>query len=98
MPRVNLFVRESDWPAYQAIEDKPQWLHNAILSNGPLKTAQISNIAVNKDGVLVPKEPNKPVIIAKNRSEPVPKRIKQTLAEASEFAGPLFRDAKKGKI
>lgn len=30
MPHINLYVRDSDFKAYEAIEDKPDWLHRAI--------------------------------------------------------------------
>jgi len=30
MPRINLYVKQEDWEAFQAITDKPAWLHNAI--------------------------------------------------------------------
>lgn len=41
MPRVNLFVRQEDWDAYQAIEDKPEWLHAAIQNVSILTSGEL---------------------------------------------------------
>lgn len=30
MPHINLYVKNDDWAAYEAIKDKPKWLHKAI--------------------------------------------------------------------
>lgn len=30
MPRISLHVRNEDWEAFQAIPDRPKWLHKAI--------------------------------------------------------------------
>lgn len=30
MPHVNLYVRQDDWEAFEAIPDKPAWLHRSI--------------------------------------------------------------------
>jgi hypothetical protein len=30
MPRVNIYIRNEDWEAWQSIEDKPEFIHDAI--------------------------------------------------------------------
>jgi hypothetical protein len=30
MPKVTIWVRNEDYPKWQAIEDKPEWLHDHI--------------------------------------------------------------------
>lgn len=30
MPRVNIHIRQEDWHIWQAIEDKPEWIHHNL--------------------------------------------------------------------
>ena len=30
MPRVNIYIRQDDWDKWQAIESKPEWLHERL--------------------------------------------------------------------
>ncbi len=30
MPRVNVWIRKEDWPSWEAIVDKPSFIHSAI--------------------------------------------------------------------
>lgn len=30
MPRVNIYIRNEDWEAWEAIKDKPEFIHNSI--------------------------------------------------------------------
>lgn len=30
MPRVNIYIRNDDWEAWENISDKPQWIHEGL--------------------------------------------------------------------
>lgn len=30
MPRATIWIRKEDWPAWEAIQDKPEWLHERL--------------------------------------------------------------------
>ena len=31
MPRVDIWIRKSDWNTWESIQDKPGWIHSALL-------------------------------------------------------------------
>lgn len=46
MPRVTIFVRDEDFDGFEAISNRPAWVHNAIKYRGPLEmgTTLFSNL------------------------------------------------------
>jgi hypothetical protein len=55
MPLRTIWIRVDDLEAFEAIEDRPEWLHNAIHG-----LSASNNIKVNSDGTISPKILGKP--------------------------------------
>jgi len=69
MPNRTIYVREDDIEAFDAIEDRPEWLHRAILEipNRPIPgLAKALNIKQNEDGTISPIDPKKPASFETN--------------------------------
>lgn len=68
MPRVNIFIRDEDWIKWQAIESKPDWLHEH------LEKIEVAFQPITKVTLLRKvKHSNKPVVVNDNFSGPIPK-------------------------
>ncbi len=51
MPRVNIWIRKEDEKQWNAIEDKPAWIHS-VLNGNVLAIESISKI-LNESGAIV---------------------------------------------
>ena len=50
--RITIYIKQADRAKWDAIKDKPEWLHD--------KLNPIINIKVNKDGTISPEDSTKP--------------------------------------
>ena len=42
MPRINIYIRDEDWEIFRVIEDRPAFLHDALLAmSTPVEEFQI---------------------------------------------------------
>ena len=58
MPRINLYVKQEDWEAFQAITDKPAWLHNAIQGLNYVSILTPEDKSTEDVSILTPVQPN----------------------------------------
>lgn len=62
MPRRTVWVRDEDLDAFEAIRDRPEWLHKAIQASkrAPINLERATNIKVNADGTISSAVPGQP--------------------------------------
>lgn len=78
-----MYIRKRDWEKFQAIEDKPRWVHDAIHGTDLVKYNRAAKERAEIEKLLEPTIK----LMKRGQEEPV-----------AEFKGPLYRNKKKGKL
>ena len=91
MPHRNIWIRKEDLAAWDAIEDKPAWLHRHL------------SLLLTNDEPPAPRNPlpDKPFDLNRMQKESedhTRKRLAGKVVTDEPFVGPLFRNPKQGKI
>lgn len=49
MPRVNIYIRNEDYPKWQIISDRPKWIHEKLNPGSVYELGSSLDVAVAKE-------------------------------------------------